>query len=97
MTTIGRSSTMASREEEPSSSRSSRMSILDVAGYLGVTRQRVSQLSRRDGFPEPVRPGEERPTWDRADIESWAGLHWIGTRPWRTAGRAASARSVGLS
>jgi len=46
----------------------------EVARMLGLTRQRVHQLSREPGFP-PAEPVGRRAVWQRADIEAWARAH----------------------
>jgi predicted DNA-binding transcriptional regulator AlpA len=42
-----------------------------IAAYLGVTRQRVDQLSRLEDFPQP-RAELTGGIWEAADIEAWA-------------------------
>jgi predicted DNA-binding transcriptional regulator AlpA len=45
----------------------------EVAAMLGLTRQRVTQLSKEDGWPEPeVVLTNGQPIWRTADIEDWA-------------------------
>lgn len=47
----------------------------DIARRLGITRQRIHQLSQDDDFPAPVgRLGRSR-VWDWAVIETWARAH----------------------
>lgn len=48
------------------------MGTAEVAKLLGVSRQRVNQLSHRDDFPEPVARLAAGPVWQNADIERWA-------------------------
>jgi predicted DNA-binding transcriptional regulator AlpA len=44
----------------------------EVAEMLGVSRQRVDQLTRTDeDFPEPLTTGRYR-VWRRQDIVEWA-------------------------
>jgi len=45
----------------------------DVAELLGVSRQRLGQLTAKPGFPQPVGivNGHTR-IWDRAQVEQWA-------------------------
>ena len=38
---------------------------------LGVSRQRVDQLARTEGFPKPTVLATAR-IWDRAEVEAWA-------------------------
>ena len=56
---------------------------VEVADYLGVTQQRVTQLAAGDGFPGP-RMVAGRRLWKRSVVERWADRHWWGTRAWRT-------------
>ena len=42
-----------------------------VASILGVTRQRVNQLSHSEDFPAPVKVIGRHPLWRRADVEAW--------------------------
>jgi hypothetical protein len=39
---------------------------------LGVSRQRITQLTADAAFPEPVTELRMGKVWDLADIESWA-------------------------
>ena len=48
------------------------MGTAEIAKLLGVSRQRVSQLSHSDGFPEPVARLAAGPVWQTADVERWA-------------------------
>jgi prophage regulatory protein len=51
---------------------------LDLVGLaelhlmLGVSRQRVDQLARTKGFPEPVAVISAGRIWLRQDVEKWA-------------------------
>jgi len=56
----------------------------EVAHYLGVTQQWVSQLSAAGGFPTP-RMMAGRQMRKRSVVERWAERHWWGTKPWRQA------------
>ena len=48
------------------------LSTVEIAELLGVTRQRVDQLSRSDQFPEPAAELAIGRVWTRADIVDWA-------------------------
>ncbi|GAB7004442.1 hypothetical protein JCM18899A_19150 [Nocardioides sp. AN3] len=48
------------------------MGTAEIADLLGVTRQRVHQLTRLDGFPEPTARLAGGDVWESADIERWA-------------------------
>ena len=48
----------------------------EIAGLLGVTRQRVDQLAREHpDFPKPVADLHMGRIWRRADIERWQNDH----------------------
>jgi predicted DNA-binding transcriptional regulator AlpA len=47
----------------------------EIGRMLGVSRQRVQQLIRRDGFPEPEAVLDMGKVWKRADVEEWARDH----------------------
>lgn len=55
----------------------------EIAAYLGVTQQRVSQLAANDGFPAARMFGDRR-LWKRSAVERWADHHRWGTKPWRS-------------
>ena len=44
----------------------------EIAALLGVSRQRVDQLSRHEDFPEPVAELASGRIWTRQSIEEWA-------------------------
>jgi predicted DNA-binding transcriptional regulator AlpA len=47
--------------------------IAEIAQLIGVSRQRVDQLSRRDpDFPEPVAELHAGRIWLRQDVLHWA-------------------------
>jgi prophage regulatory protein len=48
------------------------MGIHEIAEQLGVSRQRVDELSRRADFPLPVQRLRSGRIWRRKDVESWA-------------------------
>jgi predicted DNA-binding transcriptional regulator AlpA len=48
------------------------MGITEIAKMLGVTRQRVHQLAKSYGFPEPVARLAQGPIWHATDVEEWA-------------------------
>lgn len=47
-------------------------STVELAELLGVTRQRVDQLTRADGFPSPAAELAIGRVWDRAAVIEWA-------------------------
>lgn len=49
------------------------MGVHEIAELLGVSRQRVDELSRtRDDFPAPIETLKSGRIWQRSDIEAWA-------------------------
>jgi predicted DNA-binding transcriptional regulator AlpA len=44
----------------------------DIAKLLGITQQRVDQLSRTGKMPEPVATVSLGRIWLRSEIEAWA-------------------------
>jgi hypothetical protein len=61
-----------------------RFQLADVARHLGVTKQRVHQLSAERGFPTSGTQADGLRWWDRVTVERWAEREWWGTKPWRT-------------
>nr|MDT0662329.1 hypothetical protein [Micromonospora sp. DSM 115978] len=51
------------------------MASQEVADLLGVTRQRVHQLSERHDFPAPYTVLSVGRIWDGAKIRAWAAKH----------------------
>lgn len=48
------------------------MGVAEVAELLGISRQRVTQLAKQEGFPEPAVQLAAGPVWESADVERWA-------------------------
>lgn len=46
--------------------------VAEVAELLGLTRQRVNQLSRKPDFPKPEVVLSAGKVWKREAIEKWA-------------------------
>lgn len=46
--------------------------VAEIAALLGVSRQRVHQLTKLDGFPEPEVVLTAGTVWKRDDVERWA-------------------------
>lgn len=44
---------------------------MHIGPILGVSRQRVSHLATREGFPAPVKVIGRHRLWRREDIERW--------------------------
>jgi predicted DNA-binding transcriptional regulator AlpA len=44
----------------------------EITKLLGVSKQRVDQLARTEGFPKPQAVLAAGRIWRRKDIESWA-------------------------
>jgi predicted DNA-binding transcriptional regulator AlpA len=53
-------------------SQSRLVSTVEIAELLGVSRQRVDQLSRTDAFPDPEAELAIGRVWDRAAVVAWA-------------------------
>ena len=47
----------------------------EIAVMLGVSRQRVQQLTARGDFPEPYDVLLGGRVWLRSDVEAWARAH----------------------
>lgn len=47
------------------------MGVAEIAQLLGVSRQRVTQLAKAEGFPRPVASLAAGPVWESADVEAW--------------------------
>lgn len=48
------------------------VSTVEIAAMLDLSRQRVDQLTRIEGFPEPVAELAIGRIWRRVDVEAWA-------------------------
>jgi predicted DNA-binding transcriptional regulator AlpA len=59
------------------------MRCFDVAHYLGVSKQRVSQLASEQGFPRPRQRADGTWIWRAGVVERWAERHWWDSKPWR--------------
>ncbi|HVA05479.1 MAG TPA: hypothetical protein VNG12_01940 [Acidimicrobiales bacterium] len=44
----------------------------EIASLFGVSRQRVDQLTRAEGFPEPVAELASGRIWNRDEVIAWA-------------------------
>jgi hypothetical protein len=56
--------------------------LIDVADYLGVTKQRAHQLADEAAFPEPDGEDLRGRYWRPVVVRSWA-RRWVKQRPWR--------------
>ncbi len=54
------------------------VSTAEIARMLGLTRQRVQQLAKTEGFPPPAATLSMGSVWHTADIRAWA--HRTGRR-----------------
>lgn len=52
----------------------------EIAELLGVSRQRVDQLSREVGFPQPLGEHAGGRVWRLADVERWIIHHRTGEK-----------------
>ncbi|WP_256789859.1 sigma factor-like helix-turn-helix DNA-binding protein [Frankia sp. AvcI1] len=50
----------------------------DIAERMGITRERVRQLSHRADWPAPARVIGELRAWRRDDVEEWISTHRPG-------------------
>ena len=57
--------------------------LIDVAEYLGVSKQRVSQLASEPGFPRARHRVDGTRFWRADVIERWAERSWWRSKPWR--------------
>lgn len=48
------------------------VSTAEIADLLGLTRQRVQQLAKAPGFPEPAAVLRMGSVWHLADVRAWA-------------------------
>lgn len=48
------------------------MGATEIAELLGVSRQRVQQLAKTDGFPAPYDVLTMGAVWLKVDVEKWA-------------------------
>ena len=48
------------------------MGLAEIVDLIGVSRQRVDQLTRQKDFPEPVTTLQSGRIWNAKDIEVWA-------------------------
>ena len=53
--------------------------VTEIGDLLGVSRQRADQLTRTEGFPEPVAVLSAGRIWRLLDVEAWARA--TGRRP----------------
>lgn len=47
----------------------------EIAARLGVTRQRVYQITNRKGFPDPIATLTMGQVWMTEDIEAWVAAN----------------------
>jgi predicted DNA-binding transcriptional regulator AlpA len=60
-----------------------KLRIRDVAAYLHVSHQRVTQMHAGGKLPKPDQLDGIGPLWKSATIERWAEREWWGSRRWR--------------
>jgi len=51
------------------------MGTAEIAELMGVSRQRVHQITQRPDFPEPVARLVAGHIWDAADVRRWIKAH----------------------
>ncbi len=57
------------------------LSAEELAGYLGVSFQRVYLLLSEGKLPSPIPAHGPGFRWEQAQIERWADREWWGTPP----------------
>jgi predicted DNA-binding transcriptional regulator AlpA len=62
------------------------MRLVDIAKYLGVSKQRAYQLAGERGFPRPAQRLRSGRRWEASAIRAWARREWWGSLPWRFLG-----------
>jgi hypothetical protein len=62
--------------------RGERWRLIDISGYLGVTKQRAHQLADEVAFPEPDGECLRGRYWRPEAVRSWA-RRWVKQRSWR--------------
>jgi len=50
----------------------------EIRDMLGVTRQRVYQLTSRSDFPRPVAELAQGKVWVLAEVQAWISAHRAG-------------------
>jgi predicted DNA-binding transcriptional regulator AlpA len=60
--------------------------LVDVAVFLGVSKQRAHQLAAEKRFPSPAGQDAWGRYWRPSDIRAWA-REWVKERPWRVLAR----------
>jgi predicted DNA-binding transcriptional regulator AlpA len=58
--------------------------LIEIAEYLGVSKQRAHQLAAGRGFPRPTKRLRSGRRWEASAIRAWATREWWGSLPWRT-------------
>ena len=51
------------------------LGITQIAGRLGMSRQRVHKLTERDDFPTPSHTLSTGRVWRERDVERWVKAH----------------------
>lgn len=68
-------------EETPDPDLYELVGVREAADILGVSKQRVSQLARTEGFPRPKAMLYATPVWLAADVRRFAGHRHQGSGP----------------
>src|SRR4051812_43254587 len=63
---------MLGRTKQQAALRRELVGVAEVAARLGLTAERVRQLSKSGVMPEPLGELGRRVVWDWRDVESWA-------------------------
>ncbi|CAI7974118.1 conserved hypothetical protein [Frankia sp. Hr75.2] len=51
------------------------VNLREIAEWLGVSRARADQLSRRPSFPTPLTESRPMRIWDRDEVATWIAQH----------------------
>lgn len=54
--------------------------LVEIAGLLGVTKQRAHQIAEEKGFPAPLAEDARGRVWSRNEVQAWAKL-WRLEKP----------------
>lgn len=74
---------LTSRMRERHAPATQLLRLVEIARYLGVSKQRVHQLADGQGFPRPAKRLPSGRLWEAFAIDEWARREWWGSRPWR--------------
>ena len=56
--------------------------LVEIAEFLGVTKQRAHRIAEEKGFPGPLAEDARAQVWSRYEVQAWA-KRWRREKPWR--------------